>query len=254
MKTAVSFETDSSVEANCNELSLAAPFRWLRKGWQDFRHAPTHSFTYGVIFAALAWLLVSIFQANESYLWPSLFVFMLFVGPALAYGLYDISQQLERNHEPSFSHERKKAFSEMGHELMLSLMMTMVFMVMVMLTSLVMNIIAAPWQTGVTATLPMSDTTFLFVTAAFAGVLFCVNLFALPMILDQDANAGTATTTSLNAAWKNKSVIALWALLVLVLLAAGFATNLFGFVIIVPVLGYASWHAYRETIIIGEPM
>ena len=250
MKTAVSFDNDSSVYANSKMLTSDAPFRWLNKGWHDFRSAPLHSFTYGAIFAAIAWLLVSISQSNESYLWPSLFFFMLFVGPVLAFGLYDISQQLERNHEPSFSHERKKAFSEMGHELMLSLMMTMVFMVIVMFTSLVMNILAAPWQTGISATLPMSDTSFLFVTVVFAGLLFCVNLFALPMILDQDANAGAATSTSLHAVWRNKSVITLWALLVLALMAIGFVTNLIGFVIIVPVLGYASWHAYRETIAI----
>jgi len=254
MKTAVSFENDDSVDASCNKLSLEAPLGWLKKGWQDFKHAPSHSITYGAIFAALGWLLVSIAQTNESYLWPSLFVMLLFVGPVLAFGLYDISQELERKHEPSFSHERKKAFSEMGHELMLSLMMTLLFMLIIMLTSLAMNIAAAPWQTGISATLPMTNDTFLYVTIAFAGLLFCVNVFALPMILDQDASAGTATSASLNAVWKNKSVIALWALLVLALSAIGFFTYLLGFVFIAPVLGYASWHAYRETITIGKPM
>ena len=70
------------------------------------------------------------------------------------------------------------------------------------------------------------------------------------LILDRDANAGTAITTSLNAVWRNKSALGLWALLVLALTAVGFATALIGFVFIVPVLGYATWHAYRETIII----
>ena len=250
MKTVASFETDSAAYANCNVLTLNAPFRWLKKGWQDFRRALSHSLTYGAIFAAIGWLIVTISQANESYLMPSLFFIMLFVGPVLAFGLYDISQQLERNHDPSFSHERKKAFSEMGHELMLSLMMTLMFMFIIILASLVTNILAAPWKTGISAAIPLSDTTFLFVTIVFAGVLFCVNSFALPMIVDQDANAGTATTTSLNAVWRNRSVMALWALLVLALTAIGFATYLIGFLIIAPVLGYASWHAYRETIAI----
>ena len=250
MKTVVSFETDSSVYANSNILTFDAPFRWLKKGWQDFRRALSHSLTYGAIFAAIGWWLVYISQVNESYLLPSLFMVMLFVGPALALGLYDISQQLEQNHDPSFSHERKKAFSEMGHELMLSLMMTLMFMFIIIIASLVTNIIAMPWHTGVTAALPLSDTAFLFISVVFAGVLFCVNSFALPMILDQDANAGAATTASLNAVWKNRSVMALWALLVVALTVVGFATYLIGFLIIVPVLGYASWHAYRETIII----
>jgi len=254
MKTAVSLEHGTSDYENCNKLSLDAPFRWVNKGWHDFKHAPSHSLTYGAVFTAIGWLLISIAQTNMSYLLPSLLIVMLIVGPALAFGLYDISKELERKHQPSFSHERKKAFSEMGHELMLSLMMSLVFMFIVMLTSLAMNIAAAPWQTGVSATLPMSNETFLYVTVVFAGLLFCVNLFALPMILDQDASAGTATRTSLNAVWKNKSVIALWALLVMALTAVGIATYLAGFVFIVPIIGYASWHAYRETIVTGKSM
>lgn len=250
MKTVVSLEVDSSAYSNSNMLTIDAPFRWLKKGWQDFRRALSHSLTYGAIFAAIGWWLVYTSQANESYLLSSLFMIMLFIGPALTLGLYDISKELEQNHDPSFSHERKKAFSEMGHELMLSLMMTLMFMFIIIFTSLVTNIIAMPWQTGVSAALPLSDAAFLFITVVFAGLLFCVNSFALPMILDQDANAGTATTTSLNAVWKNRSVMALWALLVVALTAVGFATYLLGFLIIAPVLGYASWHAYRETIVI----
>jgi len=250
MKTVVSFETDSSVYANSNILTFNAPFRWLKKGWQDFRRALSHSFTYGALFAAIGWLLVYISQTNESYLLPSLFMIMLFVGPVLAFGLYDVSRELEHHHDPSFSHERKKAFSEMGHELMLSLMMTVVFMFIILFASLVTNIIAMPWNTGVTAAIAMSDSTFLLISVVFAGLLFCVNSFALPMILDLNATAGTATSTSLNAVWKNRSVMALWALLVVALTVVGFVTYLIGFLIIVPVLGYASWHAYRETIVI----
>lgn len=113
-----------------------------------------------------------------------------------------------------------------------------------------MNISMAFWQTGIAAAVPMSDATFIVVAVIFAGLLFCANSFALPMILDQDANAGQAVTTSLNAVWKNKSALALWAVLVVALAALGFATALAGFVVIVPLLGYASWHAYRETIIV----
>jgi uncharacterized membrane protein len=58
----------------------------------------------------------------------------------------------------------------------------------------------------------------------------------------------TAISTSLHAVWCNKSVLALWATLILGLTAVGFATALIGFVFIVPLLGYATWHAYRETI------
>ena len=249
MKTLYTFEHDTTRYAPCRELSLNAPFGWLKKGWQDFRRAPWHSLTYGVIFAAIGWMLVYSLGLNESYLLLGLFISVLVIGPALAFGLYDISQQLERNRKPSFRHERSKALHEMGHELMLTLMLSVVFLVMLILASAVMDIVTTPGQTAVAAALPMSTTTFFYVAVIFTGLLYCANSFALPMILDQDADAATAITTSLNAVWRNKSVLLLWALLILALTAIGFATALIGFVFIVPVLGYATWHAYRETII-----
>lgn len=249
MKTAHSLEHDSPLYAPCRKLTFNAPFGWLKKGWHDFRRAPWHSLTYGAIFAAIGWMLVYFSWTSESYLLVGLFISLLVVGPALAFGLYDISQQLERNRKPSFSHERRKAFHEMGHELMLALLLSLVFLFLLILISTVMNIVETPGQIAVSAAVPMSDTAFLFVTVIFAGLLFCVSSFALPMILDQDANAMTAITTSLHAVWRNKSVLALWALLILALTAVGFATALIGFAFIMPVLGYATWHAYRETII-----
>lgn len=248
MKTAHSLGQESPLFAPCRTLSLNAPLGWLKKGWQDFRRAPWHSLTYGVIFAAIGWLMVYFSWTSTSYLIAGLIVSLLLVGPVLAFGLYDISQQLEHNREPSFSHERRKAIHEMGHELMLALLLSLVFLVLLILISMVMNLLATS-SFAVAAAVPMSDTAFLVVAVIFGGLLFWVSSFALPMILDQDADATTAIATSLHAVWRNKSVLALWALLILVLTAVGFATGLIGFVFIVPVLGYATWHAYRETII-----
>ena len=83
----------------------------------------------------------------------------------------------------------------------------------------------------------------------FGGLAFCVSAFALPMILHQDADGATAILTSINAVLRNKRVLALWALLIFVLTAAGIATALIGLAFTTPVIGYATWHAYRETII-----
>lgn len=249
MKTADSLENDVPLYAPCHKLTFNAPFGWLKKGWQDFRRAPWQSLTYGAIFACMGWMLIYLSWSYEGYLLAGLLICLLLVGPALAFGLYDISQQLELKHKPTFGHERRKAFREMGHELMLALLLSSVYLVLLILTSMVMNIGAAPEQLAVSAVVPISDAVSLLIAVIFAGLLFCASAFALPMILDQDANAMTAIITSLNAVWRNKSVLALWALLILALTAVGFATALIGFVFIVPVLGYATWHAYRETII-----
>lgn len=249
MKTANSFGNGLPLYEPCHKLTFSAPFRWLKEGWQDFRRAPWHSLTYGAIFAGVAWMLIYFSWFYENYFLVGLLFSFLLVGPMLAFGLYDISQQLERKHKPTFSHERRRAFQEMGHELMLALLLGTVFLIMFILASMVMNIGTALGPSEVLAVVPLSSTVSLLITAMFAFLFFCAGTFALPMILDQNASAMTAMITSLNAVWHNKSVLALWVLLILALTAVGIATALAGFVFIVPVLGYATWHAYRETIV-----
>lgn len=248
MKTAHSLKNDSQLYAPCRQLMVNAPFGWLKKGWQDFLRAPWHSLVYGAIFTAIGWLLVYFYWTNQSYLIVGLFISLLVVGPALAFGLYDTSWQLEQNNTPTFSHERGKALHEMGHELMLALLLSLGFMFLLALVSIGMNIAATVGQAGVSAAVPLSNTAFLVVAIIFGGLLFGASSFALPMILDRDADAVTAINTSFHAVWRNKSVMALWGLLILALTAVGFATALIGFLLIVPVIGYATWHAYRETI------
>jgi len=249
MKTANPLQNDVLLYEPCHTLRFDAPFRWLKKGWQDFQSAPWHSLTYGAIFAGVALMLVYFSWSDSSYLLLGLPLSLLIVGPVLAFGLYDISQQLELKRKPTFGHERMKAFHEMGHELMLALLLSIAFLIMLIMISLVTNIGTTLGQLAVSAAVPVSGVVSLLIFAVFAGLFFCAGTFGLPMILDRDANAMTAMITSLHAVWRNKSVLTLWVLMILALTAVGFATALIGFVLIAPVLGYATWHAYRETII-----
>lgn len=250
MKTYDSLDHYAHPYAPCKKLTFSAPLMWLKKGWQDFRSAPWHSLTYGLIFAAMGLMLVYFSWSRENELLIlALLVGFLLIGPALAFGLYDISQELERKHKPTFRHERRKALHEMGHELMLALLLGSVFFILAIVVSMVIDITVTASQLTVAAAVPISTTVSLSLAVVFAGLFFCASTFALPMILDKDVNASTAIMTSLHAVWRNKAVIALWALLILMLTVIGFVTALIGLVVVVPLIGYATWHAYRETII-----
>ncbi|MBK8739217.1 MAG: hypothetical protein IPM02_06530 [Betaproteobacteria bacterium] len=72
-----------------------------------------------------------------------------------------------------------------------------------------------------------------------------------PMICDRDADAVTAIVTSVNAVLRNKPAMAVWVTLIVGLTAVGFATALLGLAVIIPLLGYATWHGYLETIDAG---
>lgn len=231
--------------APCSKLSIGDPFRWLKMGWQDFKRTPWHSLAYGLVFVFFGWLLLYVAWANENNaLIISLLFGFLIMGPVLCFGLYDISHQLEMNRKPTFRHERQKAFHEMGHERLFAMIMSMLLVLLFIVLSIMAGIEPEFGQT--TGSYAVVS---LLIAMIFAGLAFCASAFTLPTILHQDADGATAILTSINAVLRNTRVLALWALLIFVLTAVGFATALIGLAFITPVLGYATWHAYRETII-----
>jgi uncharacterized membrane protein len=253
MHTADSIGDGIPLYAPCRKLSYDAPLRWLKQGWQDFRRAPWHSLAYGAFFVLFGWLLLYFAWIRDSNaLMVSLLFGFLLAGPAFSFGLYDISHQLELNRKPTFRHERRNAFHEMGHELMLALILGIMFAVLAIVVSMVTWAEPIPKLMSVTSAVSFSYAVSLLIAVLFAGLVFFASAFALPMILHQHTDAMTALITSFNAVLRNPGVAAIWALLILALTAAGFATALIGLAIIVPVLGYATWHGYRETIITKE--
>ena len=231
--------------APCRKLSIGDPFRWLKMGWQDFKRTPWHSLAYGVVFVFFGWLLLYFAWANENNaLIVSLLFGFLIMGPVLCFGLYDISHQLEQNRKPTFRHERQKAFHEMRHERLFAMMMSMLLVLLFIVLSIMAGVEPEFGQT--TGSYVVAS---LLIAMIFAGLAFCASAFTLPVILHQDADGATAILTSINAVLRNTRVLAHWALLIFVLTAVGFATALIGLAFITPVLGYATWHAYREAII-----
>ncbi|MCU7944335.1 MAG: DUF2189 domain-containing protein [Candidatus Thiodiazotropha sp. (ex Cardiolucina cf. quadrata)] len=231
--------------APCRKLSIGDPIRWLKMGWQDFKRTPWHSLAYGLAFVFLGWLLLYVALANDNNaLIVSLIFGFLIMGPVLCFGLYDISHQLEQNRKPTFRHERQKAFHEMGHERLFATMMSMLLVLLFMVLSIMAGIEPEFGQT--TGSYVVAS---LLIAIFFAGLAFCTSVFTLPMILHQDTDGATAILTSINAVLRNTRVLALWALLIFVFTAVGFATALIGLAFIIPVLGYATWHGYCETII-----
>ena len=86
------------------------------------------------------------------------------------------------------------------------------------------------------------------VGAIFATVVFCFGAFSIPMLMDRNVDAITAILTSINAVLKNKLVMIVWGLIIVGLILIGIATFFVGFAILLPIVGHASWHAYREVV------
>ena len=79
----------------------------------------------------------------------------------------------------------------------------------------------------------------------FAAFAFAISVFAVPMLLDRRVDALTAMGTSMKLVWNNIAPMVAWGAMVLLLFVACVATGLVGMIIIFPLLGHATWHAYR---------
>ena len=244
-------EVDPEIEPllyPCNKLGLDAPFRWLKLGWQDLNRARAQSLVYGAGLAVFAYLVtvLAVVGGNVVALF-SLAVAFILAGPVLAFGLYSISRQLEQGREPRLGICLRESRNHLRNELLFALVMLVVLLVWARAASMVHVFFPVGEELGVLGWIE-----FLAVGSAvgsiFAAIVFSASVVALPMMLDRNTDAITSALTSVAAVIKNKGVMALWAFLIASLVLIGFATAYLGLVVVLPLIGHASWHAYKETV------
>ena len=235
--------------APCRPLPVFAPLGWLRKGLADLRRAPQQSFAYGLVVAILigAVSLLAWFQGSQWIMFAMLGGFV-FLAPLTCIGLYAISAQLERGEAPQLRRSLRAAWRRhFGNEMVFALALLVIFLVWA--RAAVMVTVLFP-TTGEPTT---GDwlTYFGFGTligAVFTAITFSASAFSLPMIMHRNVDSVTAIVTSVNAVLRNKRAMLVWLLLLVLLLALGIATAFLGLIVVIPLIGYAVWHGYLETI------
>lgn len=234
--------------APCRRLDAGAPLRWLRAGWTDLRMAGASSLAYGAALAGLSLLVAwATWQFGTLGLYAGLATGFVFVGPLLALGLYSLSRQREAGEVPRLARSLREARGPLRDLLVMSVVLLVVLLVWARAVAMVHVFAPTDPDTPLLELLPFVAVG-IAVGGLFAAVIFAATAFALPFVLDRDADAITAALTSANAVLRNKGVAALWGGLVVALVLVGFATAFLGFLVIFPLLGHATWRAYRETI------
>ena len=235
--------------APCRELSPWAPFRWLRLGISDLVQAPQHSMAYGLTVALLIGIvsLLAWFKGGQWIMYAMLGGFV-FLAPLTCIGLYAISAQLERGQRPLMIRSARAAWQRhFGNEMIFTLALLVIFLVWA--RAAIMVSVFFPTE----GTPSFQDWFFYLgfgsaVGAVFAAVTFSASAFSLPMIMHRDVDSITAIVTSVNAVLRNKRAMIVWLTIIVVSLLLGVVTAFVGLVVIVPVIGYAAWHGYLETI------
>lgn len=238
-------------------LNSSVAFGWLKAGWRDLWTQPLPSLAYGALVFVASWLvIVSLFSLDLSaYLLPALAGFLI-VGPVLALGLYDKSRRIEDGDAVSLGamlFVRAKSTTQILFSGVLLCMLLLLWMrAAVLLYALFFGL--RPFV-GIEQTLPIIFATpegwaLLIVGSAvgglFAAFAFAVSVFAIPLLYDQRTDVFTAMAISMNTVWHNMGVMLPWGVIVVLLALLNLVSGLLTMIIVFPLLGHATWHAYRQ--------
>ena len=185
----------------------------------------------------------------------------ILLAPLLAVGTYSISEQIEHGRQPSLRRCLVVGRRAFGNLMVFALILMIVFLVWWRAASAVhiffpVDMTSPDW-TDYLQFLGIGSA----VGSIFAVIVFAAAAFSLPMLVDREADSVTAVVTSVNAVLRNKPAMAVWAALIVVAVTPGFALLLLGrergagFALVMallgitlPLIGHATWHAYRATI------
>lgn len=231
-----------------NRIEFRAPLRWVRLGWKDFRRAPWQSLVFGLLVVIVGYLITGLALLADNLL--ALFILLggfLLVAPLVAFALYDTSRQLEMGRTPAVRHCWQAMRANLGNQLIFAVVLLVIMLVWARAAALVhvfFPAMASPhWQD-----LALFFAVGTAVGALFAAFVFGVSAFSLPMMMDRGADVISACITSLRAVASNKPAMVLWAALIVGAVLIGFVTAYLALAVTLPVIGYATWHGYREAI------
>lgn len=236
------------------ELHFGDPLRWLAAGWRDFRRAPGIGLFYGACFAAMGWLLLKAFQSAPA--WTlALSAGFLLVGPFMCIGLYDASRKLERGEKPDLGESLTAWDTKIGTMAIFGAVLLVLEMVWARASLIVFALSFDGMPDFQGSLLKLLDpenlgfiVAYLGVGGIFAGLIYAVSVISIPMILDRQTDAITSGLTSLRLCLTQPGVMLWWGALITLLVVVALAPYFLGLLVIGPVLGHASWHAYRAAV------
>jgi uncharacterized membrane protein len=241
---------------NVRRIALNQPWQWLGAGWNDLRRAPVASLTYGLLFVLMGYLLVATVEGQFTAVLALTTGFLL-VGPFLAMGLYDISRRLEAGAPVSLGRALTAWRANILPIALFVVVVGLVMMVWARFAAVLFAVLVGGREFSVDVAAAQlffsgSGLTFLLVFAGVgalvAAAVFALSAVSIPMLLDRRTDVLTAILTSIAAVRANPAPMALWAALIVTFTGLGLLTFYLGLVIALPLIGHATWHAYRSLV------
>lgn len=237
-------------------VETARPLMWLKMGWQDMRDNLMASLAYGLTFAVAGYLILA-YATDLPYLFTAAVSGFFLIAPLAAAGLYEISRRHEKGMPTSLGESLKGlrrhgdsllyfgillALSLIGWERLSAILFALFY------HGEVPNVEHFYRDVFFSGEYLHFVVAYLFIGGILATAVYCLSAVSVPMLMDRDTDVATAMMTSVRAVGHNLSAMLLWAILLVGLMAVGFATMMIGMVFLLPLVGHATWHAYRDLV------
>jgi len=253
--------TSGPVGFAVRRVALDAPWDWLAAGWRDLRAVPVISCGYGMVFTAAGWLLVTTLNRLEVVsLIPIFAAGFVLIAPLLAAGLYEVSRLLEKGQPVTIGAVFSGVAPATGRLAFFGVALFLGFFAWIEVAFLLLSLflgeraVPDPTQFAHILLFTNAGVALLFAGTICGGVLaamvFTLSSIAAPLLLAKDIDTVTAMATSVRAVSINLAPMLLWAALIAGLMVIGLLTLFLGLVVVLPLLGYATWHAFRELVVI----
>ncbi len=253
--------TDTSVAPSpppdINRLTPAEIVASLKAGIWDFRHAPLYGFFFSSFYVVVGFVLLWI--GAGTFVWTlALSLGFPLVAPFAAVGLYEVSRRLEAEEPLVWSEILAIVWSAKGGQLpWIGAVLLLIFLFWsffahmsfaLFLGSSALTNISTSYEMYLTPTGLAMVGFQILVGAGVAFLTFGLVVVALPLLVDKEFDFVTAMLISLNTVGKNKGPMILWAGIVAISLFVAMIPIFLGLLVVLPVLGHATWHLYRRVL------
>ncbi len=238
------------------DIEMMRPLHWLALAWRDMERCPTAGVTHGLILVIMGGSLF--WFARDEFWWiAAMLSACMIVAPLLAVGLYELSRRLERGEEATLTDAFR--FWTCGDKRLIH------FGVLLALSSagwLLCSAALVHWLLPASVHTPadflrlvvLQPTLGLFemwvlMSALIAAPMFASTVVTIPLLLEHPSlTLAQAVFTSWRVVAMNPFAMACWAGLLCLFTTLGIGSAFLGLLAIVPMLGHASWHAYRDLV------
>lgn len=251
-------------------IELSRPLHWLVLAWRDMAQCGWISFAHGLVLA-LGGAVILLIARDRFWLLAGAFSGFLVIAPVLATSLYALSRALERGEKAdlrlvlktwlNWQHNGFNKFSNdywclVQFGALLALAATgWVLTSAAFITLLTPAPISSPLDFVQHVMLARNGLLFelwLSLGGVLAAPIFASSAVTIPLLLDRRITLGQAVLTSWKVVLANPLPMALWASIILGFTLLGLASALLGLIAVIPMLGHASWHAYRDLVDVSD--